>query len=409
MKFSAIASTAAVAMTALAAVVPDVSSSNVVARDEVKEEVTELIDNIKADFLADLDAQANVQARAGKPAPKCTSKNIRFRKEYGAMTRNEKLSYIKAVKCLQKLPARTPASVAAGAKSRYDDFIVTHIQQTLTAHYTGNFMAWHRWYLHLYETALRDECGYIGMQPYWDWPRYANAPQKAPFFDGSDTSLGGNGDYVPHNGTWILPPPGVANPPIYLEPGLGGGYVTTGPFANMIVNLGPVGGYEGAAPGPDGGLGYNPRRMKRDVGPWTNQRFANYTTVFDMLKSRNIDEFRFVNEGVGSTGEIGPHGGIHYTINGDPGGDLWTAPGDPSFYIHHANMDRMWSYWQLLDPSTRYKDLGSDIYAHKTWQNAPPSPFTSLDDVIEMGYTGPSTTIREMMSTTGGPLCYFYL
>lgn len=34
------------------------------------------------------------------------------------MTRKEKLSYISAVKCLQKLPARTPPSVAAGAKSR---------------------------------------------------------------------------------------------------------------------------------------------------------------------------------------------------------------------------------------------------------------------------------------------------
>lgn len=33
-------------------------------------------------------------------------------------------------------PAKTPSNVAAGAKSRFDDFIVTHIQQTNTIHNT---------------------------------------------------------------------------------------------------------------------------------------------------------------------------------------------------------------------------------------------------------------------------------
>jgi tyrosinase len=59
--------------------------------------------------------------------------------------------------------------------------------------------------------------------------------------------------------------------------------VTTGPFANMTVNLGPFGGLEGVEPGPDGGLGYNPRGLKRDVGPAINQRYANYTTVLSAL------------------------------------------------------------------------------------------------------------------------------
>lgn len=33
-------------------------------------------------------------------------------------------------------PAKTAANVAAGAKSRYDDFVVTHIQQTNSIHNT---------------------------------------------------------------------------------------------------------------------------------------------------------------------------------------------------------------------------------------------------------------------------------
>jgi hypothetical protein len=48
---------------------------------------------------------------------------------------------------------------------QYDDFVVTHIQQTLEIHYTGNFLPWHRWFTWSYENALRSECGYKGYQP----------------------------------------------------------------------------------------------------------------------------------------------------------------------------------------------------------------------------------------------------
>lgn len=70
------------------------------------------------------------------------------------------------MKCLANTPARTPAAIAAGAKSRYDDFVVTHIIQSLTNHGTANFLSWHRYYLLAFEDILRDECGLTGYQPY---------------------------------------------------------------------------------------------------------------------------------------------------------------------------------------------------------------------------------------------------
>jgi len=72
-----------------------------------------------------------------------------------------------------------------------------------------------------------------------------------------------------------------------IPPGVGGGFIKTGAFANMSVNLGPVGGINGTAPGADGGLGYNPRELKRDVGPAVNMRYANYSTVLSELLLRD--------------------------------------------------------------------------------------------------------------------------
>lgn len=56
---------------------------------------------------------------------------IRYRSQ---LKRSEKRNYIEAVQCMGKLPARTPAAISAGAKNRYDDFVVTHIQLTLVTH-----------------------------------------------------------------------------------------------------------------------------------------------------------------------------------------------------------------------------------------------------------------------------------
>lgn len=59
--------------------------------------------------------------------------------------------------------------------------------------------------------------------------------------------------------------------------------------------------------------------------------------------------------------------------------------------------------------SNRYSDLGSGPYAHVTWANEPPSNFTQLSEVIDMGYAGESTTVGHVMSTTSGEFCYFYI
>lgn len=101
---------------------------------------------------------------------------------------------------------------------------------------------------------------------YWDWSKYAAAPQNSPLFNGDDYSMGGNGAPVAH----------AANSFSFTPAGLGGGCVTKGPFKNMSVNLGPI----GMQPvGPSQGLGYNPRCLKRDIGPTVSTQNTNYTSV----------------------------------------------------------------------------------------------------------------------------------
>jgi tyrosinase len=82
----------------------------------------------------------------------CTLENVAVRREWyvlcfrtcaqrlclfrSHLLESEKKNYIKAIQCIHEKPALTPAAVASGAKSRYDDFVVTHVLQTYEVHGT---------------------------------------------------------------------------------------------------------------------------------------------------------------------------------------------------------------------------------------------------------------------------------
>lgn len=66
----------------------------------------------------------------------CTLEKLRVRRDWRALSHRERRSYIDSILCLQRLPPQTPSAVAAGAKTRYDDFLATHINQTWQIHRT---------------------------------------------------------------------------------------------------------------------------------------------------------------------------------------------------------------------------------------------------------------------------------
>jgi tyrosinase len=100
-----------------------------------------------------------------KRSTACNSSTVVVRKEYGDLTQSERLDYIAAVKCIMGRPSKLSSTQYPGAKSRYEDFVIVHMNMTPSVHSTANFMHWHRYYIWAYETALRTECGYKGHQP----------------------------------------------------------------------------------------------------------------------------------------------------------------------------------------------------------------------------------------------------
>ncbi|KAI4649041.1 uncharacterized protein J4E78_008559 [Alternaria triticimaculans] len=341
------------------------------------------------------------------PSPgECTLDNVAVRRDWSALSKQERRSYIQAVKCLARLPAKTPAAIASGARSRYDDLVVTHILQAFTIHGTANFLTWHRYYTWAFEQMLRNECGYKGYQPYYNWGHWADNPKASPFFDGSDTSMSGDGAYIANRTSVCFPSTEMCY--IQLQPGSGGGCVTSGPFKDWKINLGPLAAVSLPPPRPNpqpNGLGYNPRCLSRDISLQSASETRDSVVAALIRNNTTITSFQTVLGGEFAQGKMGPHVGGHNTIGGDAGSDFINSPADPAFFAHHAMVDRVYWTWQNLDLEGR-----KEAIAGGTSGVGDPGEPGTLEDVITLGeWVGVgNVTIREAMSTVGGPFCYVY-
>jgi tyrosinase len=235
---------------------------------------------------------------------------------------------------------------------------------------------------------------------YWDWTKYAHNIYENPIFDGSPGSMSGDGYFVPHPGTNI----GFGEMP----KGLGGGCISSGPFKGRMLNLGPF-GYDDLATAhgvlPSYSFDYNPRCLTRDLNPELARINHNESIIFDLVhKSQTLPEFLVALSRTIGPIVNNPHAGGHFVIGG-AGNDFFASAGDPTFYLHHSQLDRMWAKWQSLDPKHRmYAVSGTN-----TMLNDPPSAETSLNDILHMGIEDLAPPAIKQVMTTNGPLyCYRY-
>ncbi|KAK0657809.1 hypothetical protein B0T16DRAFT_386283 [Cercophora newfieldiana] len=295
----------------------------------------------------------------------CTSPQPR--KSWAQATSAEKQSYLNAVLCLATKPSKLSVPTHS---TLYDDFGYVHAQLSnpQKIHFEPSFLPWHRYFLQVYESALHS-CGYTGIAMYWDWVADSSAPAQAAVFD-PVLGFGGNGNDTTDNGGL----PRIQNGPLRnLRP----------TYWNREVQ--PHWLSRDSAPGyPEFGViemfGYN----------------YNQQVVDEVMAETVYDDFR-------RQLESRPHAAVHGGVGGGRGdmGLQDASPNDPLFFLHHAQVDRLWWIWQQQDPSTRTN-------AYNGFREDGQGPAATLDDVLPMLGLAPDGVVRDYMDVKGGTLCYTY-
>ncbi|KAK0721880.1 hypothetical protein B0T26DRAFT_700574 [Lasiosphaeria miniovina] len=337
--------------------------------------------------------QDNLRASIRRRRTVCNPKNLLHRREWGSLSEPEREDYVNAVHCLANKTGQTSQTDIPGARTRYDDFVGCHLQQSPFVHADGLFLSYHRHFVRLYENALRTECGYQGAQSYWDWGLTYEDPRNATVFDGSPWSLGSNGLYVPDRDPVTI---NVFGQNLTFQPATGGGCVASGPFTpdKYVIHLGPI---AGSPQGPQGGLGYNPRCLTRDLDP-AFSRDTHPTNVSWELACADVACFNQLLDAPG-----GIHTSGHFQV-GTITLDVLVSPSDPIFWLHHAQIDRLYPIWQGQDLRTRL----NQVYGTVTTANIPPSENATLDTTISFGVLDSPKAIRDVLSTVDGDNCYIY-
>lgn len=100
------------------------------------------------------------------------------------------------------------------------------------------------------------------------------------------------------------------------------------------------------------------------------------------------------------------------------------SPGDPLFFLHHTNLDRLWWSWQKANLSSRLTDMSgrntpteSDLESNE-WvfpsasmldYDGDPGNVTTLNHVLWMAGLLPNVTIADVMDPRGDVICAEYI
>lgn len=259
------------------------------------------------------------------------SQPILVRKSVVDLSSQERIAFVRAVKRMKQIPSSYKDGINA-----YDYFVELHTDAfgahsdehggmvMPNAHMNPCFLPWHREFLHRFELELRRASDDPMMTlPYWDW---SNPSSFSKVF--SDELLGGDGDPQDNyrvktgpfrDGQWSVlflddtDDELDGDIDLVLKPGalqrkFGDGAMPTAQEATEAV------------------LTYRPY----DVAPFNRDS--------DIAQSfRNYLEGWWPNRSA-------LHNGVHVYIGGQM--QTGSSPNDPAFFLHHANIDRLWALYQ---------------------------------------------------------------
>ena len=300
----------------------------------------------------------HVNTLASRDPARCTSLNKRV--NWNTLSTAQRESYFDAVKCLKTKPSR---SGIEASQNLFDDFPSIHVQQDHHIHSVAAFLPWHRRFVQARERALQS-CGYTGPTPYWDWTEAADTgkPEVDPIFS-VETGFGGNGDANEQEA------------------------VTQGPFSWFALDIMQDDNDEPT---------FETHVLRRNFNddPYLVGNF-NSTAVKKAQSISSFNDYRYYVEGV-------PHGAVHQYIAGDMGPS--SSPNEPLFFLHHAQIDRLWALWQDQNPSERLSDYKGNLPGANTLTG----PFNAkIDDMLpSFGNLIDQVPVRNVMNTRAGDLCY---
>ena len=190
-------------------------------------------------------------------------------------------------------------------------------------HGTWWFFPWHRLYVYYFERILRKASGDDKlMLPYWGWDDLNDASQQAiPVAFRFPADPNANSLYDPSRNTALNDPSNPATLPDF-DPS----------YALGLDNF--IGPY------PNGFGG-------QQIGPLSSPQDGH-----DVRPHGGLEYY--------------PHDLIHNSVSGNMGSPA-TAALDPIFWLHHANIDRLWKIWHRRNPAVHLDPTDNSDWMNQTF------------------------------------------
>lgn len=190
--------------------------------------------------------------------------------------------------------------------------------------------------------------------------------------------------------------------------------MTDGAFANIQAHMGPIFPLPAGQETPDDYLAYRPHCLRRDFLQERPDQFITKDIIDELMNAPTLADFR-------SLFDVSVHFAGHSGVGGDMS-DVFTSTQDPAFYFHHAQLDRLWTQWQLADPQSRTYQVSDTItYTNSAYtrrdhdiplslaylSTGPPSRNATIFDNLRFGHVGGDVEMWRVLDTQG-QLCYRY-
>ena len=230
------------------------------------------------------------------------------------------------IQVMMSRPVTDPTSYRFQANIHGTQDMPTNSSWNQCEHGSFYFFSWHRMYLYFFDRILRAAAGDPNLVlPYWDWTDPAQRTLPVPFRQPADST----------NSLYIAPP--------------------------------------GRPAGVDSGAFSLPSSAVDDTGALADVTFETGGSLGNGFGGGSASPMQFN----GATGdlEMQPHNIVHSDLGGLMA-VVDTSAQDPIFWLHHANIDRLWNHWiqqggGRTDPSdaawlntifTFYDEAGHAVY-----------------------------------------------